>query len=331
MRRLTARWTQLTAGTLPGARSSFGLSALRGRGLLFGGEKTSRHAIDSKVYALDVADAGASWKAITPSVASPEPVPRVAHAQCVSHGQLVIFGGRTGLDMGEGLLNDLWLFDVGTGIWAQPSTAGTPPAARSFHQMAALDDKIYVFGGCGADGRLATLHELDRTSWRWSTLPHPPGLSGRGGASFEAASDGHALWVACGFTGAESNDLMRFDRANRSWTRAPSEWLRPRSVSASFSLAHPSGPLVCLFGGEVSPSDRGHEGAGGFAADLVALDVTAGGAPVHLVIEDGPQPQARGWAAATAISDREALLFGGLAGTDEAPLRLDDTWLLRLD
>jgi hypothetical protein len=81
----------------------------------------------------------------------------------------------------------------------------------------------------------------------------------------------------------------------------------------------------------VSPSDRGHEGAGGFAADLVALDVTAGGAPVHLVIEDGPQPQARGWAAATAISDREALLFGGLAGTDEAPLRLDDTWLLRLD
>ena len=29
---------------------------------------------------------------------------------------------------------------------------------------------------------------------------------------------------------------------------------------------------LLLFGGEVSPSDRGHEGAGGFAGDLLAID-----------------------------------------------------------
>ena len=30
--------------------------------------------------------------------------------------------------------------------------------------------------------------------------------------------------------------------------------------------------LVMLFGGEVSPSDIGHEGAGGFANDLIGID-----------------------------------------------------------
>ena len=29
---------------------------------------------------------------------------------------------------------------------------------------------------------------------------------------------------------------------------------------------------LLLFGGEVSPSDRGHAGAGGFAGDLLAID-----------------------------------------------------------
>ena len=42
-------------------------------------------------------------------------------------------------------------------------------------------------------------------------------------------------------------------------------------------------------------------------------------------------PRARGWAAATALSDREGVVFGGLAGSDAAPERLGDAWRVRLE
>ena len=163
----------------------------------------------------------------------------------------------------------------------------------------------------------------------WSALPSPPALSGRGGASLNASPDGRSLWVCAGFVGHETNDIMRFDLATSRWHRADSEFLRPRSVCASFTLAYPSNPAIFLFGGEVSPSDKGHEGAGAFARDLIALD-PATGAPLPLSVESGAAPEARGWAAAAALSPTEAVLFGGLSGSDEAPLRLDDAWLLRI-
>ena len=58
---------------------------------------------------------------------------------------------------------------------------------------------------------------------------------------------------------------------------------------------------------QVSPSDRGHSGAGGFAGDLVAI-APHDGAQVDLRVE-GPRwlrrrPAARGWAAAAPRNPR---------------------------
>lgn len=82
---------------------------------------------------------------------------------------------------------------------------------------------------------------------------------------------------------------------------------------------------------QVEPSSQGHEGAGGFANDTIAID-GASGVPVEITVNGGPEasPEARGWAAATALSPTEGVLFGGLAGSDSEPRRLDDAWLLRV-
>jgi len=161
---------------------------------------------------------------------------------------------------------------------------------------------------------------------------------------------------------------------------------------------------LLLFGGEVSPSDRGHAGAGGFAGDLLAIDPldgelqelsvvapgeaalrelkwqaqqlrsqmaaaaaeedfdqaarlktrlqaaqaaleTAQGQTAHTAVPPAAAeaaaeaaaaqaeeaPRARGWAAAAALSDREGVVFGGLAGSDAEPERLGDAWRVRLE
>ena len=64
-------------------------------------------------------------------------------------------------------------------------------------------------------------------------------------------------------------------------------------MCASFGVAG----SVCVFGGEVSPSDKGHEGAGGFADDLVAVDAGTGDPLQVSVVSEAPEgalPMSRG-------------------------------------
>jgi hypothetical protein len=114
--------------------------------------------------------------------------------------------------MGEGAHDDLWVLDTAPPggappAWsvaplapapAAPGAAAAPPRAppaRSYHAMAAAGGKVYVFGGCGAAGRLADLWRYDPAAAAWEALPAPPaGVLPRGGAALVATSEG-ALWV----------------------------------------------------------------------------------------------------------------------------------------
>lgn len=191
--------------------------------------------------------------------------------------------------------------------------------------------KLYVFGGCGESGRLADLHSFCTESMSWTalSLEPPPGLPGRGGAGFLASSDGGSLFVVGGFIGSESNAMYRFDLSEGAWYEVLPEGndaIRPFSVSSGATL----GDLLVFFGGEVEESAKGHEGAGGFSDALLVLDGRTG----EVVSLDAalpppePRPVSRGWADAAAWGDSKLVLFGGLSGTDEAPLRLNDTWVL---
>ena len=43
-------------------------------------------------------------------------------------------------------------------------------------------------------------------------------------------------------------------------------------------------------------------------------------------LQAAPGPIGRGWTRIAATSESSFVLFGGLAGNDENPTRLDDTW-----
>ncbi len=79
-----------------------------------------------------------------------------------------------------------------------------------------------------------------------------------------------------------------------------------------------------------------HVGAGDFVSDIITISLSP------RVLDDPPETfiwthtdtptefTPRGWMAAAALSERTALVFGGLADNDENPLRLNDTWLIEL-
>jgi len=109
------------------------------------------------------------------------------------------------------------------------------------------------------------LHQFDIATSTWTKLPTSEHIKGRGGACFSRM--GQDLFVICGFAGEETRDVNRFSEGK--WTKLADfpEGIVSRSVAAAAPL--PGFDLICVFGGEVSPSDKGHEGAGDFTNEVL--------------------------------------------------------------
>lgn len=233
------------------------------------------------------------------------------------------------MDMKETALNDLWSFDITKRCWEEIQSTNSPPEERSFHKMICVGDALYVFGGCGSSGRLNDLHKFDLDSLTWTDLKSSHLLRGRGGANLMKMPGRNALAVVAGFAGEETNDGHIFDLEKGTWEEEGMEGLdslRKRSVCVSGTLA--SSKQMFLYGGEVDPSDKGHDGAGGFEGDFVILDGDKGCLETVKCEEDWPEK--RGWSDGDVLEvddDSAAVfVFGGLAGNDENPRRLDDFW-----
>ena len=70
-----------------------------------------------------------------------------------------------------------------------PTAEGETPCPRSFHAMASVGRSIYIFGGCGPEGkRLNDLYEFNVDSNVWTRHESGP-MAGRGGAGLVVSSD----------------------------------------------------------------------------------------------------------------------------------------------
>ena len=322
----------VTPSTVLGCRSSHGTSVYNNKLYVLGGEIVARTPVDSTLWSLALnSEEGkeVQWTSVETNT-SDAPSPRIAHTQVIANDQLYIFGGRQGITMDESPLNDLWKFHFETSTWTLVETNETSnaPSPRSFHKMLSVgNNTLYVFGGCATVGRLNDLHKYDIASNTWTQLAlAPDDLPGRGGAGFVANQDGTKLYVVGGFYGHESNGVWQYDVASNAWSTVLPEGndqLRPFSVACGVTVEN----KLIFFGGEVNPSEKGHEGAGGFTDDVVILDGTTG-LPIAAEMTSTVRPMARGWSDAD-IWNGHLVVYGGLSGSDEAPQRLEDVWLLK--
>ncbi len=358
-----ARWVPIvvTAGEEedrgPRVRSSHVLSSVDGRDgevWLVGGEVQARIPAGMTCYKLTVSGKpapGASslegaWESHSPQASEVAPPPRNAHAQAAIGQDLYIFGGRNEIEEGEGVLQDLWAFNTETKQWREIQCGGDGdgiPESRSYATACSCDGRFYLFGGCGANGRLADLWCFDPAKGSWRRLPDPPSLAGRGGPTLEGFSssggEGEAreaqLLVFAGFAGKETKDLLTFSLAREAWTvHSAPDALVPRSVCQSFVAGGEGGRQIICYGGEVEPSSLGHAGAGSFSSEVVAIDEAARVTTVETRTsksDDKRGPEPRGWGSAARLFPNCGLIYGGLTGSDEDPQRLGDAWALVID
>ena len=316
---LADMWRQLAArasAAAPAARSSHSVTAIGNRVYVFSGEKEPRVPVGNDLHCYDL-DRG-SWTVC--STAGGAPGARVGHAAAAVGSQVYVFGGRTEVEMGEGLLDDLYCYDTVSATWSLVDAGGDKPCGRSYHAMVSDGHHIYLFGGC-TKGRLNDLYSFDPVSRQWVKLPTHDAIKPRGGPGLAVV--GHHIYVVAGFTGDETDDMHRFDTQSSTWeTLNPRPNIPPISVFGMTTLQK----SIIMFGGEVKPSTEGHAGAGGFSNEVYQYHTDRPENGWQKLAISGENPSPRGWLPATTTADGEVVIFGGLSPANE---RLCDLWALK--
>jgi len=301
---------------------------------VLGGEHIARTPLEPSqfTWAVSTNKPDSSWRMVP--IKGETFTSRVAHASAYNptDNKIYMFGGRCGIEMNETALNDLWCFDVTTESWNEINCSSSViPEARSFHKMICINNKLYLFGGCGnKSGRLADLYAFDLNALRWTDLGSSQYLKGRGGANLISLAHLNKLAIIAGFAGEETNDGHIYDISNSKWDDEKlsqlEDTLRPRSVCISGLI----NKEIFLFGGEVDPSHKGHDGAGGFEGDLIFISDDGQNVLERIAKQENDWPESRGWSDGSVAVDNGFYIFGGLAGDDETPKRLDDLWFCQI-
>jgi N-acetylneuraminic acid mutarotase len=306
-------------------RSSHTVNLVNGKLYIFGGEHQPRTPIDRNFIAYELQSK--SWSVIeSPTSSSDVPEARVGHSACSLGDFIYIFGGRNGVDLGENSLNDLYSYDTKNNRWTLlcDGKSHECPEKRSYHTMAALENKIYVFGGCSVDhGRLNDLHEFDLEAKKWTRLPSDDRILPRGGStlcSYEN-SDEKCLYVIAGFAGKELDDCYKFNLKDKSWSQIQ-DLPRKLSVFACAAVSNSSMRLI-LHGGEVDPSTLGHNGAGEFTRETFMFDGTQWHSLSDQVLNC--EPSSRGWHSGCADSEGNFYIYGGNLEDNK---RTNELWCL---
>ncbi|XP_047660426.1 acyl-CoA-binding domain-containing protein 6 [Tachysurus fulvidraco] len=147
-------------GVIPLAREGHSLCVVKGKLYLFGGScyAEAKECLPG-VYCFDVVTL--KWEKLnTGGVA----LKTLRHSSAALGDNIYIYGGIL-----EGTpRDDLMMFNTVSLIWTPIKTSGTPPSARYNHTCAVVNEQIFLFGGCEADGSYyKDIHVLNIETLTW--------------------------------------------------------------------------------------------------------------------------------------------------------------------
>ncbi len=182
-----------------------------------------------------------AWEGWSQVETSTSPTARYRHSMVHLDGKILLFGGDIGIpaDDPEGNwvpTSDTWEFDVQSNSWSQISPS-SHPSARLWHNMAATEDKIVLFGGWGEvyqpatntwANHLSDTWEYDLTTQEWSqtisnytsgpAIRSEPGMAyvGNGKVALFGGRGGYSINDT--YFGSVYNDVWVYDTSTQTWT-----------------------------------------------------------------------------------------------------------------
>jgi hypothetical protein len=246
--------------------------------------------------------------------------------------KMTVFGGRfEEEEEEEGLLGDVHILELATGVWILVNTTGAPPSARAGHTAISWRDnsaseapKMTIFGG-KLDGAGVRVNTLDLATGMWSgpisTTGEPTARRDHTAVAWTSASGAPKMTIFGGWllVGSSSflGDVHTLKLVTSTWSNristtgaAPSARSGHTAVSWRDDTAN-GAPKMTIFGGR-SGQLEGNK----LLSDVHTLDITTGvwSGPMNTT---GTAPSARwghtavSWRDDTASGAPKMTIFGG--------------------
>jgi hypothetical protein len=260
-----------------------------------------------------------AWEELTPGM--PEDLERWGAPVILvpEERRLILFGG-THYPRSAGDANDVWSYDLASGVWTELVTTGDVPEPRYCHRGAYLPttNEILIVGGRNADGplpRFAATLNLGTNVWTTVTGNLPNGIIG---PSVEWMPNlGKAIVFGGGGTRGNERLTWSYDPSTRTFDLLAPAHVPPGRADAPTAY-DPIHERILMFGGGVRAiPPYAHLG------DLWSFDGTDW---TELTVTDGPAPR-RYMASGLDPVTRLWVLFGGTKEDQD----FDDLWLFDLD
>jgi hypothetical protein len=319
----TPTWYRLNpTGARPAARYGAVViyDPVRDRLLVFGGRVASAPGNLNDVWALSLSGAPA-WTALAPTGTPPAGRYSSTGIYDPVRERVVVFGGATL----SGSVNDVWALSLsGVPAWTALAPTGTPPVARFDHNAIydPVRDRMVVFGGWTAGGRLADVWVMPLASPAWTALSPdgwPPNATDAPSAVYDSARD--AMLVVGGLGSGSSHvtasSLSFADPPT--WTQLYFEGTQPAARFHQAVIYDPVRDRAVLFGGATE--------SGGARNDVWALALADPPAWTDLT-RTGTPPKGRNFASAIYDAARARMVVFG--GATVGGLLPGDLWALSL-
>ncbi|XP_072515267.1 uncharacterized protein [Salminus brasiliensis] len=203
-------------GVVPAAREGHTLCVVKGKLYLFGG---SCHPEATEclpgVHRYDIVTL--KWEKLVTGGVS---LRSLRHSSVALGDNIYVYGGIL-----DGVpTDDLMMFNTVSMIWTPIKTTGTSPSARYNHMCAAVNEQIFLFGGCGEDGSYyKDIHILNTETlvWQKSDVKGESPLS-CAGQTFTAHHDKDIYLFGGAVTGpdgtvAATNEIHKLSIAKMKW------------------------------------------------------------------------------------------------------------------
>ncbi|KAI8992545.1 hypothetical protein BDB01DRAFT_738618 [Pilobolus umbonatus] len=141
------RWTRMRVEeTQPMERSGHTAITQDGMVYIWGGQIEGKYFNDLFMLNTSTLNSNARWEQIAYNNEGPEP--RSGHISALYENTMYIFGGSNG----QTLFNDIWSYDLHTGLWTRLEINGYIPQPRESCASSMVGDIIYIVGGRGENG-----------------------------------------------------------------------------------------------------------------------------------------------------------------------------------
>ncbi|KAF0908774.1 hypothetical protein E2562_028589 [Oryza meyeriana var. granulata] len=144
------------------------------------------------------------------------PSPRMGHTVTVVGNDIYVVGGRGGpLE----ILNDVWVLESTKNRWSKVDCSGDLLRPRHRHAAAAVDRKVYVFGGLSDDGICSCMNIMDTESIQWNVISSDDKWP-CARHSHSLVPYGSKLFMFGGHDGQRAmNDFCSFDTTALKWNK----------------------------------------------------------------------------------------------------------------